>query len=1395
MSYNDMAMIWQVLTVNNDQKLKATTFNFEPMDKAFIGAGIDLKIEGDMKNGIEGDYKVDTTAKVKIGEKEVEITSGGFEVKVDMKKLEELKMGIGTLPTLADMLDIKGMFAKKESSASSKMKNADAGEAHGSITPLYETRMVFIDQSQYLGSDYFFDQVGYKADTPVTVIGDNYFIDELIRRQLNTSVGGFFTVRDGVQGEDLIAMLMNNAAALFNQPVVEDVAEAGTISQQTDQDTAFSRANDATGTMLAGVTRKSVDNVTDDSFEPGGYAAANAESAGTMLAGVTLDASKTAADNAPKAIATNPLGLEVGKALTAEQMAKLDKDIVWFVNEPIDGQDVLVPRIYLASTSISQMKNGEYAGSAVVYAGGDMNINANSFTNNSGSVVAGGNINIKSQGDIANISAGINGGIRAGGNLVLDSATGSVINHGAELVAGKDMSMNAAQGKIDMRGSVGFDETGKQVIHANTDGIVAGGNIAMNAKSITLQAADIAANGNVALVATDGNIETKSMYVVDSDFTQDAVHKNAFNHRTTDTTTSSAMAATTSITAGGHLSMDASKDVITEGGEYNGKTGAITAGGDVIQKTSQDYAYSEVVTKEMKFELGAKVDLIGKEASATSSDLNGSASYIGTNEFDTDGANRSNASSGKKAGRANISDMAGFSIGVSTLEEKETHQTTTNTNGQFNFTDGLDIKAGNTADFGGADMTSNGQINITANEVKTTKYEDEDKSTYSKTETFVGVKGEAHSSLVDIAEKAIALKNDSDEGKTTDVGMTALQAAGDVSNLVFNDLIGASVTAGVETSHISQEATRTVENINHINAGSFSVKAAGDIDMKGVEITADKGNLEAGGNIKISAAESTVSEHTAEESFHMGITAGASADIKGGGAGASVDVGGSSGSSQLDGISYGNSTLNFGEFAATSGKDTTLAGAVITADTSNVTTGGNLNIQTVQNTSDYDADRVNWGFSLGLAITSKGGLIPTASVSAGGGGEFNDTRMSDGQSGITTKGENNVTVAGDVNLNGGHIVSDTHTGTVDVAGSINATTLHDTEEQDGVYGGGGGGISITGSVTVSMYVDTVEEKHKQIDQKATIDVGQLNGTVTGELNKDGSAMSEAIKDETKSANHISATAGVNPFSKKPSTELPEGGTEGTYRRLTDNDIDGPRRAADTDADGPHRPADTDIDGPRRTADGPDGHIAGDGTHSPDGETPRMNGNVPSPSAEHVPHTSVDDGPATHRANSTEVPVTAPDTSRHPDRRPETAGGADNRGSMPANSVVDITRPVIDTASSADVPGNGKSFGPAADLVPPAAPPAPVVPKKWDKVQTSTGYIGSAGSSQALPGMAKPSFNTNIGKDAGGVKDVPVLRKPVDVKAPDFRNTTRFSDPGWSTDFMRQSGTDGLNTKK
>lgn len=71
------------------------------------------------------------------------------------------------------------------------------------------------------------------------------------------------------------------------------------------------------------------------------------------------------------------LGLEVGKALTQEQIARLDKDMVWYSWANIKGTKVLMPRVYLASASKQAADEMRKKGGAVMASAGKVGIDTN----------------------------------------------------------------------------------------------------------------------------------------------------------------------------------------------------------------------------------------------------------------------------------------------------------------------------------------------------------------------------------------------------------------------------------------------------------------------------------------------------------------------------------------------------------------------------------------------------------------------------------------------------------------------------------------------------------------------------------------------------------------------------------------------------------------------------------------------------------------------------------------------------------------------------------------------------------------------------------------------------------------------------------------------------------
>ena len=1055
--YADLKSDWAKLNGESEKQLKEKKQYFLPSDKGSIVSGGDFVHDGgSLNNGID-DVEIKTgkdenVVVEKVGEQEVDAIDAGYEIDVNLKKVEELRGGISTLPTLAELINIPGMFA---TSTEWNTRNSDdkavKTDPDSKVVPMYETRTSLINQDDYFGSEYFFEQVGYDPAQPAMVIGDNYFISELIRRQLNQSVGTFFSVRDGVEGADLVQMLMNNAR-----------------------------------------------QASDDAF----------------------------------------MGLEVGKPLTDEQKANLDQDIVWFVNQNIDGTDVLVPMVYLSAKTIEQMETGvqEGAGSAVIHANNNVITDATEVNNNNGVISAGKSVVIQSKGDINNVSRGMNSGIKAGESIIAVSTDGSINNDGAAMKAGQDILMSAENGEINITASVGRDVTGKQEIHRYDDAISAGGSIGMQAKDITVNAGTITAGKDIGMKATEGDVKFNEMHEISAEYKQSSDFGGALNFESTETKNTQATSKQSHISAGNNMVIDAANDIVMEGGEYTAKAGKFNAGNDILIKTAQDHAYSETKHVKEEFSISGKVSGGGYTAEGEYSNRDGASSH-------TDGGNYENvndtdtASPGsRKPGKAPVAPMVEVKAGYSSLKEESTAQSTTNKNAQFNFDEQLDMTAGKTLDIGGADIKSKGLVNLTAEELASTKYEDTLETTYSKEEMFIGVKNQSGSVIADVLDKNAAMVvnkvNNPDVG--FDPAMTALQVAGDASNLYFNDLASSTTTWGVSKNSTSGSTSSSKENITHIEAGQLNIKTKNDAALNGVDIKADGVNMDIGGDLSVRAAEAKTSFKEKSKGFEVGISSGVAVDKDTVGMGASLDVSAHGGKSSGDTKSYANSTIAAKDVKIKTGGDMTLDGSNIEADTADIETGGKLNIISRQDTVNTDASSWHAGFSAGVALTSDAGFsvpIPTFGVNAGGGSEYHDEAKTNKQAGIHTKGELNVKSGDDINMTGAHIISDSKTGTVETKGKINATELIDKVEQDGAYGGGGGGITKTG-VSVNGYVETVDEVHFNETQHSTISVGDVVGEVNGKLNKDGSQTSTITKDEKEWGNDISFSFGTGGGGKK-----------------------------------------------------------------------------------------------------------------------------------------------------------------------------------------------------------------------------------------------------------------------
>jgi hypothetical protein len=173
------------------------------------------------------------------------------------------------------------------------------------------------------------------------------------------------------------------------------------------------------------------------------------------------------------------LGLTTNQPLTKTQINSLQKDIVWFESENIDGQTYIVPKVYLSKQTRDNLKNGSLANKSTIYAKEDLNIiSRNGEVLNNGSLSSGGSANIFADGNIINQNFSQ---INASNSLSLTSNAGSIYNF-SQLKTNGNLLIDANE---DFVNSSIINTNNQDVLASNKIGYVnfgTGSNISSNQK-------------------------------------------------------------------------------------------------------------------------------------------------------------------------------------------------------------------------------------------------------------------------------------------------------------------------------------------------------------------------------------------------------------------------------------------------------------------------------------------------------------------------------------------------------------------------------------------------------------------------------------------------------------------------------------------------------------------------------------------------------------------------------------------------------------------------------------------------------------------------------------------------------------------------------------------------
>ena len=271
------------------------------------------------------------------------------------------------------------------------------------------------------------------------------------------------------------------------------------------------------------------------------------------------------------AVAAEELNLEIGVALTAEQMASLTSDIVWLVEENINGQKVLVPEVFLAS-----VREADLTSDGALIVGGDVAIYSKEDIENIGTIKADGTVNLKGE-NINNL-----GGRIAGENVKLD-ADKNITNKGGSIRARVDAILKGENVINEANVKESQYKGLNQKTVGNAGSISAGQNLSINAEK------DIINKGSV--LAADKNLDLNAGENVDIVTVANEKHVGVVCPGSSAEIHS--VENQQSVLTGGNMNINAGRDVNIQGGLIAAdKDVNLNAGGNVNINAVKD-SYSE----------------------------------------------------------------------------------------------------------------------------------------------------------------------------------------------------------------------------------------------------------------------------------------------------------------------------------------------------------------------------------------------------------------------------------------------------------------------------------------------------------------------------------------------------------------------------------------------------------------------------------------------------------------------------------------------------------------------------------------------------------------------------------------------------------------------------------
>jgi filamentous hemagglutinin len=738
--------------------------------------------------------------------------------------------------------------------------------------------------------------------------------------------------------------------------------------------------------------------------------------------------------------------VRIGMALTEDQKAALKEDIVWMVESSVllpDGNIVkaLVPEVYLAHG-----KNGTLTGSALISAE-NIDIRATNDILSRGTVIAGDTMRLSAS-DINNEG----GTIKA--STILEEALRDIRNTGT-MEAEKKLILKAGQ-DIDLastlheeRNKQGYTQTiassGKAAVTGNQ------GTLSIEAgRDITAEAAEISSAGDIAMKAgRDITMETAAVKK-DTAVTWDG---NNYRHD------SAARDIGSSVTAKGSLTMQSERDTSIKAADIRseGMT-AVKAGRNLTVENGKE------ITDLEEHHRHKERSLLSSTTTTTHDEVHAvqaQKSIIEGNTVSIEGGKDISLTGSAAASTKETTLSAGRNISIHAAEEtdKEIHKKQVKKSGLIGsglgFTIGSEKKkdsydteetmqAGSTVGSVKGNVTIHAQNNITVRasdiiagkdtlitgrnvdiESKDNTYRGKEEHEYKKSGLTVSLGGtvmNAARSMTAPMKRAGEVKDSRLKALYAYEAGKNLKQASDTFHSVKDVKKGLALTVGVGSMKSESHSLRTgteAASSTLAAGGNVSVTADRDITVKGSTITGEKVNLKAGRNIYVQAEESTRTARTDEKAKGGAVSVSFGAS---GFQGLSASYGKGTNHETETTLTHAGSRIKAGDtLAVDSGKDTVITGSLLKGKYVSVHTGGDLSIESLQDSKTYTQNGKSIGLGIGTNLTKAGTV-----VQAGKGKENTDStyRSVTEQAGIYAGSKGyDITVKGNTHLTGAVIDS------------------------------------------------------------------------------------------------------------------------------------------------------------------------------------------------------------------------------------------------------------------------------------------------------------------------------------------------------------------------------------